>query len=316
MSDAGTTIVTQTCPAPGRAEAFASWQTETSRVVAGFRGFLRQTVLPPSPPTQVDWVILQHFADRQSAVDWLRSSARLERTEIVQALVVGRDDVHLVSGDGMGGVPSPVSAVISTRVKPGQEAAYRQWEQRIAAAQAQTPGFQGYRLEPPIPGVQEDWLAVVKFDGNASLQSWLGSAERARLLATAGPFTEESHTRIAQTGFDQWFDVTGAASGSPVPAWKQNMIVLMLLYPIVFLFGTFVQTPLLTGRAGIPFPAALFIGNVVSIVLLNYLVPWTSRRLRWWLQPSELVAGRAGASGVALVGGAYAAMVAVFTWLS
>ena len=315
MSDAGTTIVTQTCPAPGRAEAFASWQTETSRVVAGFRGFLRQTVLPPSPPNQVDWVILQHFADRQSAVDWLRSSARLERTEIVQALVVGRDDVHLVSGDGAGGVPSPVSAVISTRVRPGQEAAYRQWEQRIAAAQAQTPGFQGYRLEPPIPGVQEDWLAVVKFDGNESLQSWLGSAERARLLATAGPFTEESHTRIAQTGFDQWFDVTGDARGSPVPAWKQNMVVLMLLYPVVFLFGTFVQTPLLIGRAGIPFPAALFIGNVVGIVLLNFLVPWASRWLRWWLQPSGPGAGRAGAGGVALVGGAYAAMVAAFTWL-
>lgn len=314
MSDAGTTIVTQTCPAPGRTAAFASWQNETSRVVAGFQGFLRQTVLPPSLPAQVDWVILQHFADRQSAVDWLRSSARLERVEAVQALVLGRDDVHLVSGDGVGGMPSPASAVISTRVKPGQEAAYRQWEQRIAAAQA--PGFQGYRLEPPIPGVQEDWLAIVKFDGNESLQSWLDSTERARLIADAGSFTEEFHTRVARTGFGQWFDVTGSAGGASVAAWKQNMVVLLLLYPVVFLFGAFVQAPLLTGRAGIPFPAALFIGNVVGIVLLNYLVPWTSQRLRWWLQPSGLAAGHAGASGIALVGGAYAAMIAAFTWLS
>ena len=315
MSGAGTTVVTQTNPAPGHAEAFASWQNETSRVVAGFQGFLRQTVLPPSPPAQVDWVILQHFADRQSAVDWLRSGARLERVEAVQALVLGRDDVHLVSGDGTGGVSSPVSAVISTHVKPGQELAYRQWEQRMAAAQAHAPGFQGYRLEPPIPGVQEDWLAVVKFDGNESLQSWLGCPERARLIAEAEPFTEEFHTRIARTGFDQWFDVTGGAGGAPAPVWKQNMVVLLLLYPVVFLFGAFVQTPLLTGRAGIPFPVALFVGNVVSIALLNYLVPWTSQRLRWWLHPSGRAAGRAGINGTALVGGVCAATVAVFTWL-
>lgn len=315
MSGAGTTIVTQTCPAPEHSDDFAAWQRETSKVVAGFRGFLRQTVLPPSPPTQVDWVILQHFADRQSAVDWLRSGARLERVEAVQALVTGRDDVHLVSGDGVGAGQSPVSAVISTRVKAGQETAYRQWEQRIAAAQARAPGFQGYRLEPPIPGVQEDWLAVVKFDGNEHLQSWLGSAERAQLLTEAGPFTQEYHTRIARTGFDQWFDVTGGPH-APAPAWKQNMIVLLLLYPVVFLFGAFVQTPFLTGRAGIAFPVALFIGNVVSIILLNFLVPWTSLRFGWWLQPSGPEHGRSGIIGTGLVVALYCVMVAAFTWLS
>jgi uncharacterized protein len=307
----GTTIVTQTCPAPEHAEAFAAWQNETSQVVAGFQGFLRQTVLPPSPPAQVDWVILQHFTDRQFAVDWLRSEARLARVAAVQALVVGRDDVHLVSGDGTSDRSSPVSAVISTRVKLGQETAYRQWEQRIAAAQAQTPGFQGYRLEPPIPGIQEDWLAVVKFDNNDSLQLWLDSAERARLIAEAWPFTEEFHTRIARTGFDQWFDVT-SAPGATVPAWKQNMIVLLLLYPAVFLFGNFVQTPFLTGRARIPFPIALFIGNVVSILLLNYLVPWTSQRFGWWLQPSR---SKLRQFGTVLVIGLYCVMVAAFTWL-
>jgi hypothetical protein len=35
----------------------------------------------------------------------------------------------------------------------------------------------------------------------------------------------------------------------------------------------YMETPLLIGRAGIPFCAALFIGNVVSVALLNWLVP-------------------------------------------
>jgi uncharacterized protein len=257
---------------------------------------------------------LQHFTDRASALCWLRSEARLARVAAVQALVTGRDDVHLVSGDGVSAVSSPVSAVISTRVKPGQEMAYRQWEQRIAAAQAQAPGFQGYRLEPPIPGIQEDWLAVVKFDSNENLQLWLASAERARLIVEAQPFTEEFHTRIAQTGFDQWFDVTNG-SRATVPAWKQNMIVLLLLYPVVFLFGVFVQAPFLTGLAGLAFPVALFIGNVVSILLLNYLVPWTSQRFGWWLQPARPKRHWCSITGMVLVAGLYCVMIAAFTWL-
>jgi uncharacterized protein len=314
MNGTGTTIVTQTCPLPEHADGFAAWQRETSKVIAEFSGFLRQTVLPPSPPAQVDWVILQHFVDRQSAVDWLRSGVRLERVKAIQALVTGRDDVHLVSGDGTVAGQSPVSAVISTRVRVGQEAAYRQWEQRIRAAQSRAPGFQGYRLEPPIPGIQEDWLAVVKFDGNESLQSWLDSPERARLIAEAQSFTEEFHTRIARTGFDQWFDIT-SGPGAQTPAWKQNMIVLLLLYPVVFLFGAFVQAPFLIGRARLAFPIALFIGNVVSILLLNYLVPWTSQRFRWWLQPSGPEPGRFGIAGTVLVTGLYCVMVMAFTWL-
>ena len=81
-------------------------------------------------------------------------------------MLVGRDDIHIVNDGGV--LPSPVSAVISTRIKPGQEAAYRAWEQSIAAAQARAPGFQGYRFEPPVPGVQDDWLAILRFDTEAN----------------------------------------------------------------------------------------------------------------------------------------------------
>jgi len=42
-----------------------------------------------------------------------------------------------------------------------------------------------------------------------------------------------------------------------------------MLYPVVFLFGHYVQTPLLMGRIGLPFWAALFIGNIAGVVLLN-----------------------------------------------
>jgi len=184
------TIVTQTCVRPESTEAFARWQEETSAAIAAFPGFIKQTVMPPSPPAQVDWVILQRFADTQAAVAWLNSKERLTRIEGAAPMLVGRDDIHIVQDGGEGVLPSPVSAVISTRVKPGQEKAYRAWEQRIAAAQSRSPGFQGYRFEPPVPGVQEDWLAIVRFDTEANLQAWLDSPERHKLLRESGPLSE------------------------------------------------------------------------------------------------------------------------------
>ena len=69
---------------------------------------------------------------------------------------------------------------------------------------------------------------------------------------------------------------------------------------------------MLTGRAGLPFAIALFIGNVVSVVLLSYLVPWTSTRFSWWLQPAGAHPRRIEIAGAALVVALYAAMLLVF----
>ena len=173
---AGTvTIVTQTRVRPETAEAFARWQEQTSKTVAAFPGFIAQTVMPPSPPAQVDWVILQRFGSTEAALAWLNSEQRVKRIEGAAPMLLGRDDINIIPDGGAGVLPSPVSAVISTRIKPGQESAYRAWEQRIAAAQSKAPGFQGYRFEPPVPGVQDNWLAILRFDTEANLQAWLNS---------------------------------------------------------------------------------------------------------------------------------------------
>lgn len=304
------TIVTQTCVRPEESDAFARWQEQTSSVVAAFPGFISETVMKPSPPSQVDWVILQRFTDAEAATAWLHSERRLERIVSAGPMTLGRDDIHIVNDGGAGVVPSPVSAVISTRIKPGQEAAYRGWEQRIAAAQSKASGFQGYRFEPPVPGIQDDWLAIVRFDTEPNLQAWLDSPVRQALLSDAAAFTENFHTRIARTGFDQWFPT---AVGTPrPPAWKQNMLVLLMLYPVVFVFGALVQVPFLIGRVGLTFPIALFIGNVASVVLLNYLVPWTSVRFSWWLGPTGSNPRSTDIAGAALVVALYGLILFVF----
>ena len=176
------TIVTQTRIQSGKDAAFAEWQQRMSAAVAAQSGFVKETVIPPSPPSQIDWVILQRFASRGAAVTWLRSGERQRLVAEAQAILIGPDDVHLVTDSGAGALPAPVSAVISTRIKPGQEDAYLEWGRRIAEAQAKSPGFQGYRREPPVPGVQDDWLTILRFDSETNLQTWL---ELARAQETA-----------------------------------------------------------------------------------------------------------------------------------
>ena len=45
-------------------------------------------------------------------------------------------------------------------------------------AQASATGFQGYRLEPPIQWVQEEWLAILRFNSQENLDAWLRSPAR------------------------------------------------------------------------------------------------------------------------------------------
>ena len=83
------TIVTQTCVRSECTDAFARWQDETSAIVAKLPGFIEQKVTPPSPPTQVDWVILQRFDSLEIAQRWLHSPEHQKRIAAAHALVPG-----------------------------------------------------------------------------------------------------------------------------------------------------------------------------------------------------------------------------------
>jgi hypothetical protein len=304
-------IVTQTRVRPEHNEDFARWQGETSSTISQFPGFLEQQLLPPNPPLQVDWVILQRFASLADAQRWLGSTERQKRIAGAAPMLVGQDDVHIVQDEADGIRPAPVSTIISTRVKPGKETEYHAWVRRIAAEQSKAPGLQGYRFEPPVPGVQQHFIAILRFDTEANLRAWLDSPVRQALLREAEPLTEESHARIASSGFEQWFRDASPADG-PLPVWKMDMLVLLMLYPIVMVFGYLVGTPLLDRELHLPFAVSLFLGNIVSVFLTGFLVPWIAGRFGWWLRPAPGREVRINLLGAAFISAVYVAMVFVF----
>ena len=132
------------------------------------------------------------------------------------------------------------------------------------------------------------------------------------MLDEAAPLTEEFHTRTAQSGFEQWFRDATPQGAPPPAAWKMNMIVLLALYPVVVLWGLWVSTPLLTGILHLNFPVALFIGNAFSVILTSYMVPWTAKRLGWWLTPPKAGLTLVNLKGTCLLIAAYAIMVVLF----
>jgi uncharacterized protein len=64
-----------------------------------------------------------------------------------------------------------------------------------------------------------------------------------------------------------------------------------------------------------PFWLALFVGNVISIVLLNWLVPWANKGLRWWLQPAGQASMKIHILGASVVVGICAAWLFAFSRL-
>ncbi len=306
------TIVTQTRVHAEHTAEFTLWQLRVNDAISAALGYIDGDLIPPSPPVQLDWVIVQRFVSRDCARDWLESNTRAELLDQVQPWLVGSDDVHVFEEDEAARAPMPVSTVISTSVLPDNEARYRAWQQRISAVQTRAPGFQGYKLQPPSPGISDDWVTILRFDSQVHLDAWLSSPERIRLVAEAESFTGETRIRTVKTGFDAWFPTRGSAAS--LLRWKQNMTVLLVLYPVVFLFGHLIGEPIFTDVFALPFWFSLFLSNAASVVILSFIVPRVSKALGWWLTPAPGETSRMTATGIVLVAGLYAMFLLAF-WL-
>ncbi len=292
---------------------FEEWLRRYNGAVESAEGHLDYDLTRPTPGFDEDWVLVHRFADRASAAGWARSPAHAELVESLRPLVLGEVDVHLYTSDPRRrGV---VSALFTTQVDPGREEEFLAWSTRVAAAQAAFEGFVSYQVEPPIEGVQPDWMAVLSYDTDEHMRAWLSSPQRASLLADGASFDSRARVHIVRNELDAWFNAPGG-EGESAPAWKRNMLVLLVLYPVVFLTATWIQDPLLVG-AGLPFWLALFVANVISVVALGWvLVPAADRLFGWWLYPRGRSRRWATAVGVVFVVVLYGLSLALSRWIS
>ncbi len=306
------TAVTAVQVRQGEEGAFAGWLTELNKTIATFPGYVSAVVIPPVPPLQSDWVMVQRFQTIEELRAWLDSDARRSLLDESASLLVDEGTTNVIQGTNTELSPHDmVTEIITVSVKPGMEEAYRDWVDRVRQVEAKFPGYQGLQLQPPIPGLQDDWVSLLRFDTSEHLNAWLESDARRVALEEVEPFIDKREQQVAAS-FSGWFTF-GDAPGQVPPNWKQSMIVLLTLYPIVMLEQLFLN-PLLHSLG---MAEAIFIGNLISVAATGFLlIPLALRAFEWWLLPRPNDSTRVEAAGIALVIVLYAVSIAVFAWFT
>ncbi|MCU1479484.1 MAG: antibiotic biosynthesis monooxygenase [Subtercola sp.] len=290
---------------PESDDLYRDWQKRLGVVMATWPGFIDRKVIEPSPPTQDDWVLIQRFVNAEAARTWLQSAERASFIDQIKGHFVGQEDIHLVTEDQS--TNKAASIIVTSHVEPGGEDAFLGWQRKISAAESSYAGFVGHKIERPTPGVQEDWTVILTFDTDEHLEAWQNSPQRAKLLKEGEAYN--TNVRVSKSSYGFGFWEPGRQSRATI--FKDNLLVLLVLYPIVFLFSVFIGNPLL---GGIPFWASLFIGNVVSTQLLGWLVaPWIFKVFDWWHKPG--VGVRRNVYGYLIIAALYAISMGVYALL-
>jgi uncharacterized protein len=298
---------------PGRDKEYLSWQAEMNELCGTFPGYEAAEVVAPVEGVQNDYVVVFRFDTFPHLDGWLKSDAHLTLLARGQDFFVGDARQHVVAGPHTATVAAGM--VVSTRVKLGREAEYRAWQTTIDQEAARFPGFLGNEVFPAVPGLQEEWVVVVRFDSAKHLQNWLESEPRRRLNQQAARLWDEARVESVGAGFPGWFTAGWGESGqAAIPAeWKQAMTVLLVLYPTVFLLSRYLSPWL----AGLPFAASLFVSNVVSVVILTWLLmPVVIRAFNFWLHPPPSRRVQFEILGLLAVLAGYAVTVIIFTRIS
>jgi len=84
-----------------------------------------------------------------------------------------------------------VTGIVWRRVRPGCERQAEAVMREIMALARHSQGFLGSEIFPPIPGVQDAYVVLYRFNRGASLRAWLASARRQELLRTIADFLAE-----------------------------------------------------------------------------------------------------------------------------
>jgi antibiotic biosynthesis monooxygenase (ABM) superfamily enzyme len=298
---------------PGVDAEFSSWHARMCTVASGVAGFVSAEVNAPAPPGRPEWSVVQHFRSAEELKAWRASEQHGRLLQEASSLVDGSDAQALHEDEVAEGFldGGTVTEVVTTYVKPGKDREYQEWAEKIHRAEAQFPGYRGGLLQPPASDRHRNWTTLVRFATPAQLDAWLNSTVRQDLLREHDALVQSWEHHRLPNSFAGWFP-TDAGSGESPPTWKQSMLVLMMLFPII-MFELRFLSPLLNGLNPSP---ATFIGNLLSVVLLGWpFMPIIIPVMSWWLLPRKDGAKWINPAGIALLIALYAVEIVVLSHL-
>jgi uncharacterized protein len=268
---------------PGSEAAFAQWQVRWQSSVLASLGALSVEFWPSAPPDQMEVVALARFTSVDALRKWRRGDRNCELVAEVAPLVEGGLAMQLVGQAAVEySVKHGVTMVMVTDIKPGKEAAYRAWADRIQKLQATFPGYIGSFVQPPQHN-EPGWTTVLRFDSAANLEGWIKSEARAAMVKESGDLVEGFHAQRVDTSFPGWV-VNDPATGKPPNMWKTASLILLTLFPVVMLELRFLNPPLEALNPAL----RTFIGNALSVTLTTWpLMPLAIWGFSAWLFPEN-----------------------------
>lgn len=301
----------------GRHEAFEAWLRNLLMLAVaapGFIGVSRSEQGTPSGSTS--WRITYRFESGSDRESWMQSTALAKAHAEAGTLFASPPQA---ASDADAGTARMM--VVTSHVAPGREQDWRVAQARLNAAVVGFPGFDALDIFKPSDD-GHNWTTVLTFRSERDLENWKGSAERRRFLSQ---FEESKHdgVDVGPASFGTWFAARTTAS-RPVPEWKQAMVVLAVLYPLVSVYDITLGNaagqglaiaghPIIRGL-GLPFPVVVFLGNAVGTVLLSWmLMPAAIRLFDWWLDPAA--SGAQTIRGALILIALYVLEVAAFSYV-
>lgn len=262
---------------------FADWQAKLNQALAKFPGFVSLEILSSKKALRSEWVIVQQFADCESVAAWQISPQYQQLKNELKPFLINESkgflEVEYEDSELHGGV----TEVFVTEVSPENENEYREWLAKIHRAEAKSPGFRGVYVQAPNQTENRKWISFLQFDTQKNLEGWLSSSERKALLEISTTLINSIESHRLASPYGGWFSSLKSRE-KQVSIWKQTMIVLLALFPLVMLELRFLS-PLL---APLNNSLAIFISNTVSVTLLAWpLIPFCIKYLGWWLAPKK-----------------------------
>lgn len=271
-------VTTRVAIPPESQELFVDWQSKLNDLIANFPGFLSLEILAPDDSAGGTWTFVQRFTDASSAAAWNAAPRRQQLFEELRSIAKNRAVEDVTGGERL---LSGVTEVLITRVAAEQEEGFRKWLAKIHQAEAKFPGFRGMYVQSPNDGCGIHWITFLRFNSAENLDRWLASSDRAEILKELDPMITalESHRVISP--YAGWFGSIAKVGEIP-SVWKETMLVLLVLFPIIMLEFKFLSP----FTHGLNISLATFIGNAISVSLIAWPgMPLAIWFFAWWLSP-------------------------------
>ena len=174
----------------------------------------------------------------------------------------------------------PVTLIFARKVKPGREAAYKDWVSGFQRATQGVPGFLGASTMGR-GAAEHEYISIVRFDTFEHLQAWEESDLRREWLARLPPDTVDGEADIRRLeGLEFWFTAPGVPAAVAPSPHKMALVLVVIVFALVSGLGPLVRWAL----GDVPQLARTALMVVLQVGLMTYVImPRVTRLLAGWL---------------------------------